>query len=252
VLDRKPSEERKFSTAPSLDTIDDNEAMHKSGEDQTKNLLLQSDKPKAILTIGNVNLTESSSSGSVCESVCTAYEQNGKKKSEKNPLEGILKTSSLLLSKSVVKKENETAVAEHPHKPMQFNYEDLTIVDHRLKLYIFQNILEDNDEKFMWLVKCAVVEDAASVNCATPFDALIVMSTKKIYILKIVGAETEDISSWLKKLSTFSIEQISLIEEMPFSNGFTVKTKTGVSNHLFMRDSSLSRILHKHIITSSE
>lgn len=34
-------------------------------------------KVKALLGIGNVNLTESSSSGSVTDSVCTAYEGNG-------------------------------------------------------------------------------------------------------------------------------------------------------------------------------
>ncbi|KAG5684856.1 hypothetical protein PVAND_014066 [Polypedilum vanderplanki] len=259
---RKQSEERRISTAPSLDTIDDDakqdEAAAFSEENEMKNIEEQSqevEKPKVILSIANVNLTESSSSGSVCESVCTAYEQNGKKKSSteesKSALEGIFKTSNLLLSKTILKKEPEQNSTQ-PSKPIEYNNEDLTKVDHRLKLHIFQNILEDNDEKFMWLVKCVVIEDDSLSSGGIPFTAIVVMSTKKFYLLKIVGEEKEEISLWLKKTTSHTIDQIEVIQEIPFDNGFSFKTKSNTFFHILLCDFKLSAVLHKHITTSNQ
>lgn len=255
---RKPSEERKISTAPSLDTIDDDGGKNENTlleetliatteEKQAKD----NDKPKVIMSIGNVNLTESSSSGSVCESVCTAYEQNGKKKAEepKSALEGIFKTSSMLLSKTILKKEPEPI--NHPSKPIVYNYDDLSIVDHRLKLYIFQNILEDNHEKFMWLVKGMVIEDDTSSNFM-PQSALIAMSTKKIYLLKIVGEENDNIDAWLRKSMTYSVDQIVMIRRILSDAGLSFVMKSNFNFHILLRDSNLLAVLEKHITTSSK
>lgn len=249
VLDRKSSEERRISTAPSLDTIDDD-----SMKPDEENTLISSteeekkvieEQPKVI--IGNVNLTESSSSG---ESVQTAYEQNGKKKDEQpksSPLESIFKTSNMLLSKS---KKKEDSVVSHPSKPLQYNYEDLSILDHRLKLFCFQHVLEDNDEKIMWLVKCTVLEDNSTF---TPQLSLLLMSTRKVYILKICGEESEDISSWIQKSPTlFPIEMIEKIQALPYENGFTFIVKNSTDFHVLLRDGNLSAILLKHITTSSK
>lgn len=259
-LSRK-SEERRISTAPSLDTIDDDPGKSEGTvlektikETVEEKQLSEVEKPKVILSIGNVNLTESSSSGSVCESVCTAYEQNGSKKKSvkeesKSPLEGIFKTSSLLLSRTISKKEPETI--NHPSKPIQYNFDNLSVVDHRLKLFIFQNVLEDNDEKFMWLVKCVVIEDDTSSNFM-PTTALVVMSTKKIYLLKIVGKETENVESWLRKSMTYSVDQIVMIRNIIFDTGLSFIMKANFNFHILLRDSKLLSILQKHITTSSK
>lgn len=256
-LSRK-SEERRISTAPSLDTINDDDPSKPILEQTIKENVDEKqqnepEKPKVILNIANVNLTESSSSGSVCESVCTAYEQNGKKKSmkeeSKSALEGIFKTSSLLLSRTISKKEPEPV--NHPSKPIQYNFDNLSIVDHRLKLFIFQNVLEDNDEKFMWLVKCIVIEDDTSSNFM-PTTALVVMSTKKIYLLKIVGKETENVESWLRKSMTYSVDQIVMIRKIVYENGLSFIMKANFNFHILLRDSKLSSILQKHITTSSK
>lgn len=255
VLDRKSSEERRISTAPSLDTIDDDN-MKLSHEERVleETLVLSLDDKKVVeeqpkVVIGNVNLTESSSSG---ESVQTAYEQNGKKKAEDNPksspLESIFKTSNMLLSRS--KKKEIEPVVSHPSKPILYNFDDLSIVDHRLKLYCFQNVLEDNEEKIMWLVKCMIVEE--NVKCS-PILALLLMSTKKIYILKICGEENEDINTWIQKVPVAcSIGQIERIQALPFDNGYSFKVKSSVNFHVLLRDIFLSDILEKHISTSSE
>lgn len=258
VLDRKPSEERRISTAPSLDTIDDDNT--KLQEAILENILVDSTDDKKVIeeqpkmVIGNVNLTESSSSG---ESVQTAYEQNGRKKKsdsqseempKSSPLESIFKTSQLLLSKS--KKKEAEPVSSHPSKPIQYNYEDLSVLDHRLKLFCFQNVLDDNDEKIMWLVKCIVVEENLNFN---PTLALLLMTTRKIYILKICGDEHEDINTWIQKSPvSFSIDNVEMIQALPFDNGLSFNIKNSTKFHVILRDDYLSTILQKHITTSSE
>lgn len=256
MLDRKPSEERRISQAPSLDTIEDD--LQKSREDALDEtltasaLMKKSDemKSKVILSIGNVNLTESSSSGSICESVVTAYEHNGKKKAKSSSttsLDGIFKTSQTLLSKAP-KPRTETAIPQI--HPIQFNYEDLSIVDHRVKLFLFQNVLEENDEKLMWLVRCLVIEDDVT-SSGQPYFGLVVMSTKKLYILKIVGDEGEDVASWLRKSFTNGVDRIDSIREIPSKVGFSFMFNSNINIHLLLQDQNLSDRLYTHMTTSS-
>lgn len=252
---RKPSEERHIFTAPSLDTIDDDHGI-KHDENTLETTLVDEKKPiaeeqKSATVLVNTNLTESSSSG---ESVQTAYEQNGKKKNEEenpksSPLESIFKTSSILLSKTI-KKESEPTVAM-PVKPIQYNYEDLSILDHRLKLYCFQHVLEDNDEKVMWLIKCIIFEE--DLLNALPRVSLLIMSTKKIYVLKIISEENEDISRWLQKspASNF-IDNIEKIQEIPYENGLTFLMRNSSNFHVLLRDENLLQVLRKHITASSK
>lgn len=81
---RKHSEDRRVSQQPSLDTIDDDinrlqllaSLAHQQTPDMSNSITTgnQDDEKKTILT--NAHLTESSSSGSVTDSICTAYEQH--------------------------------------------------------------------------------------------------------------------------------------------------------------------------------
>lgn len=251
---RKPSEERRISIVPTLDTIKDDGQKHEenvSSDDLTSSALMKKSdelKPKVILSIGNVNLTESSSSGSICESVVTAYEHKGRKKeNDDSSFNGVFKSSSILLSKTPKQKSESETVQFHP---IQFNYEDLQIVDHRVKLFLFQNILEENDEKLMWIVRTLVIEDDAS-STGTPFFSLVVMSTKKIYVLKIVGEESEDIASWLNKSLMSTIDRIESIREIPSKAGFTFNLKSRSAVHLLLQDQNVTDRLRIHISTSS-
>ena len=251
ILDssRKPSEERRISQVPTLDTIEDH-ATHVLDETLTSSTEMKKSvelKPKVILTIGNVNLTESSSSGSVCESIVTAYE-NSLNKSE-TKLDGIFKTSSLLLSKTPKPKRDSDPV-NLESKPIHYNYEDFTIVDHRLKLFLFQNILEENDEKLMWLVKVSLIDEADVLPRVC--SALVVMSTKKVYVLKITGKESDDIALWLKKSTTFSLQQVESLTELPSKNGLTFMLREKIALHLLLQDGNVTERLKKHITTSSK
>lgn len=259
---RKPSEERRFAQIPPLDTIQD--ATPKNEEnvlDETLTYSLKKSdeliKPKVILSIGNVNLTESSSSGSICESVVTAYEHDSRKKEKtsyekpaETRLEGIFKSSQNLLKKTPkIKKESEST--SYCFMPIQYNYDDLSIVDHRLKLYLFQKVLEENDEKLMWLVKSLVIEDDSS-SSGIPVYALLIMSTKKFYVLKILAEESEDIGSWLKKSTACAINCIEAIREIYGNTGFSFVLGTKTNVHALLNDKNVTDCLRKHIMTSSK
>lgn len=256
VLDRKPSEERRISQAPSLDTIEDDalkSEIHEETLVAVEDAMKKSAelKPKVLMSIGNINLTESSSSGSVCESVVTAYEQNGSKKDKvmETSLDGIFKSSSILLSKTPKPKRD---VEPSTFQPIQYNFDDLTIVDHRVKLHLFQNVLEENDEKLIWLVKCLVIEDEANNASGLPGLSLVVMSTKKVYVCKVVADENEDISSWLKKSMTCSIDRIAAIRAIPSKVGFSLILKSSTNVHLLLQDQNVTDSLRTHIGTSSQ
>lgn len=255
---------------PTLDTIEDSNG-HKTDENLTLDETLTSTvmktsdefRPKVILSIGNVNLTESSSSGSVCESVVTAYEQNGKKKektssdeklAEVKPggLEGIFKSSQNLLKKTP-KPRKESEASSFAFNPIQFNYEDFSAsrIDHRVKLFVFQKILEDNDEKIIWLVKSLTIEDEAG-SSGIPSFSLLIMTTKKFYVMKIVGEQSEDIGKWLKLSIFCTIDNIAAVRPMPSKVGLTFELKTKANIHALLRDQNVTDRLLIHITTSSK
>lgn len=262
---RKPSEERRISQVPSLHTIED--ATPKIDEIVLDETLISSKdaedlmKPKVVLSIGNVNLTESSSSGSVCESVVTAYESaaNGRKKEKtssdekqaETKLDGIFKSSQNLLKKTP-KPVSDSEPFMFTFNAIHYNNEDLSIVDHRVKLYLFQKVLEENDEKLMWLLKSLVLEDDPTTSSGIPYFALLIMSTKKFYVLKIVNEETEDIGNWLKKTSATTIEGIEKIRAMPSKVGYTFVLKSKASFHVLLQDQNVADRLRIHLTTSSE
>lgn len=82
---------------------------------------------------------------------------------------------------------------EPPCDEFKFSYTEFDNVDHRLKLYLYQNIFEDNREHLKWLVKGKMFNDSqtAERTTTTPpiFNGIFVMSTTKFYVLQIVGDE---------------------------------------------------------------
>lgn len=103
---RKTSEERRISQIPNLQIIDDDFSQTQSFIDREFQQLLAEQqgitmtatvatvaepKPKAL---AQVQLTESSSSGSVTDSICTTYEQQaGKQTQEEKPREATIKNA---------------------------------------------------------------------------------------------------------------------------------------------------------------
>lgn len=87
-------------------------------------------------------------------------------------------------------KSGKDAVPEATCDKFKFSYTDFSNADHRLKLFLYQHIFEDEGEHLKWLVKGRIFNDN---NPTTDSSAIIsgcfVMSTTKFYVLQIVGNE---------------------------------------------------------------
>lgn len=82
--------------------------------------------------------------------------------------------------------------AEEACDKFKFSYTDFSNVDHRLKLFLYQNIFEDDGEHLKWLVKAKIFNDnqtGQNSDSTVIINGIFVMSTTKFYVLQIVGKE---------------------------------------------------------------
>lgn len=223
---------------------------------------------KSFLTAAN--LTESSSSGSVTDSVCTAYESNqdpkqsstsdevgeGEKskkeslsakpgldspaaKSENSVIStvlgGLFQSTNMLMSKTP-KPNKPDPSTNLPFEPIKYSYTDYSNVDHRLKLYLYQNLFEDTNESLKWLVSCVIFDENQLDKWPTGFDGLFIMSTTKFYVMKKTAAENDDPSSWMKKHLSGTIDRVGIAQVLPWKIGmkFVISAVGGI--HIILQD----------------
>jgi hypothetical protein len=247
---RKLSDERHILQRPSLETIDDEHQqsganlsttltnqetstsdlnisalnreiaeMAKSGEkvDAVEGDKKDKDKGgvhKKTGIAGGLQLTESSSSGSVTDSVCTAYEQNQMvksdgsdtttpKKDEAKPpttksenvsvittmLGGLFQSTNLLMAKTPKAPYRPDPLMAGQPEPYRYSFTDFTAVDHRLKLFFFQSVFEDDGELMNWLVRGRLVDETQAIASNTGFDGFLLVSSTKFYVFQMVDKE---------------------------------------------------------------
>ncbi|XP_029051044.2 serine/threonine-protein kinase 11-interacting protein isoform X1 [Osmia bicornis bicornis] len=211
---KRSSEERRTTVAPSLLTIPD----------------------KVPITTG---LTESSSSGSLTDSICTAYENKPIKqatvdeKSLNNStdkemkftpvtnltsmLGGLLQSIKIGSNKSLVLKEEEAS--NFLGSNIQYSYTDFGSIDHRIKLHIILNIFEHEKEELILLLRAEILMQ----NTKDTFPGCLVLSTSKVYVLKIDGFEGEDPQRWLHKEISWTMDRLRCFAPLPFKQGVLIE-----------------------------
>ncbi|XP_076644442.1 uncharacterized protein LOC143354324 isoform X2 [Halictus rubicundus] len=211
---KRSSEERRTAVAPSLLTIPD---------------------AASIMT----GLTESSSSGSLTDSICTAYENKitrqantdekslntGNDKETKfasvtnltSLLGGLLQSIKIDSNKSLMIKAEETS--HFLGNNIQYSYTDFSSVDHRIKLHIILNIFEHENEELILLLRA----DILMRNMKDPFPGCFVLSTLKVYVLQIDGLEGEDPQRWLHKEVSWTMDRLRSIAPLPFKQGVLIE-----------------------------
>ncbi|XP_055302983.1 serine/threonine-protein kinase 11-interacting protein isoform X2 [Sitodiplosis mosellana] len=232
-------------------------------------------KPKKPILTG-MNLTESSSSGSVTDSVCTAYEHQAaegkateetttsittmttmtlaepesipiaeeeKKEMESSKVEegsmisnmfgGLFNSTNILMARSV----KTSKVEAPPCDKFKFSYTEFDYVDHRLKVYLYQHIFEDDNEHLKWLVKGCLFSDTANSDPDAKLQpAIFVMSTTKWYVLNIIGKENDDVTKWVKRDAFGTINRVEMIRVLPWKVGITFTIKYYGNIHFFLQD----------------
>nr|XP_033339293.1 serine/threonine-protein kinase 11-interacting protein [Megalopta genalis]XP_033339294.1 serine/threonine-protein kinase 11-interacting protein [Megalopta genalis]XP_033339295.1 serine/threonine-protein kinase 11-interacting protein [Megalopta genalis]XP_033339296.1 serine/threonine-protein kinase 11-interacting protein [Megalopta genalis] len=211
---KRSSEERRTAVAPSLLTI-----------------------PDAIPI--KTGLTESSSSGSLTDSVCTAYENkitrqaNTDEKSLNTSnnketkfasvtnlttlLGGLLQSIKIDSNKSLMTKAEESS--HFLSNNIQYSYTDFSSIDHRIKLHIILNIFKHQNEELILLLRA----DILMQNAKDPFPGCLVLSTSKVYVLQIDGSEGEDPQRWLHKEVSWTMDRLRSFAPLPFKQGVLIE-----------------------------
>ncbi|XP_006617649.1 serine/threonine-protein kinase 11-interacting protein isoform X1 [Apis dorsata] len=196
----------------------------------------------SLLTIPDVapiitGLTESSSSGSLTDSICTAYENkimkqvntdekslNSNNKEIKftpvtnltSMLGGLLQSIKIGNNKPLMLKEETSHLI---NSNIQYSYTDFNSIDHRIKLHIILNIFEHENEELILLLRAEILMQ----NTKETFPGCLVLSTFKVYVLKIVGIEGENPQRWLHKEISWTIDRLKRFSPIPFKQGILIE-----------------------------
>lgn len=195
--------------------------------------------------LGNLQLqalTESSSSGSITESVCTQYEPVGGdvmtveehkhvevieqeevtvgfKKSNSTFLDGFLSASQMLKSLGSGTKLAATDGIRLAVKvePFLFSTSNFSLADHRLQLYLHQNVFLASNEKFVGVLKGQLVRMAEGEQLVDV--AIVVTSSKQLYLFVVVAEEADDPAQWLRLMKRVDLKEWVGLKILPFDVG---------------------------------
>ncbi|XP_071565929.1 serine/threonine-protein kinase 11-interacting protein isoform X1 [Temnothorax nylanderi] len=208
---KRSTEEKRATIAPSLITIPD---------------------ATPVMT----GLTESSSSGSLTDSICTAYENkmvkstiidtkshssDGEKENAFAPMTSLTSMLGGLLQS--IKVGSKTLKGEEASNffgsTVQYSYTDFSSVDHRIKLHIILNVFEHENEELVLLLKAEILMHSMQET----FSGCLVLSTSKVYILRIDGPEGEDPQRWLHKEVSWTTDRLRSFVPLPFKQGVSIE-----------------------------
>ncbi|KAL6262037.1 hypothetical protein P5V15_007129 [Pogonomyrmex californicus] len=196
----------------------------------------------SLMTIPDVTpvmagLTESSSSGSLTDSICTAYESKVVKsinidtKSHSSDVEkevglaSVTNLTSMLggLLQSIKISSNRDLKNEEASNffgsNVQYSYTNFSSIDHRIKLHIILNIFEHENEELVLLLKAEILMHSMQET----FPGCLVLSTSKVYVLRIDGPEGEDPQRWLHKEISWTTDRLRSFVPLPFKQGVLIE-----------------------------
>lgn len=135
-----------------------------------------------------------------------------------------------------------------PYEPIVYNYQDFARVDHRLKLYLFQTVLEDRDEKFVWLCRGYVCEnDETFTKLGTGYNGIFVMTTTKFYVMRMVAEEEEEITNWLRRQLAVNVNRVERVKVLPWLVGVSLSVKGLGAFNLILQDEARTEALMNYL-----
>ncbi|XP_049842961.1 serine/threonine-protein kinase 11-interacting protein isoform X2 [Schistocerca gregaria] len=189
-------------------------------------------------------MTESSSSDSLTDSVCTAYEGRAPASA---PAPAAAAAAAAALTASLQATGPGPQVAEpaasppalssagaprraaprpdatpRPGVPLsdvpQYSYVDFGWADHRIKLHLYVSVFQHRDEELTTLVKGHVL----CKNLTQPKPALVVLSTHKVYLLYITRQESDEPRRWLVPADAWPLRQLREVRVLPWGQGVSL------------------------------
>lgn len=179
-------------------------------------------------------LTESSSSGSLTDSICTAYDGSRRRTVQHDDCTVLVEEDENKPDRLEVKNQRIRSISHQDdlksdlinEDSIQLSYSDFSKIDHRVKLHLLTVHFKINED-FVCSVKCRAV---APDQCENSQIKLVVFSTSFMHVFRIVGnTNNEEIESWLKPERSYNISHIESITLLPFQVGFHVKIRSNQS-----------------------
>lgn len=115
-------------------------------------------------------------------------------------------------SKKLIDSEAQIASAMQPYK---FNYNDFNDIDHRLKLYFYQNKFKEADEHFKWLLRGRIYNEQTQMQ----HDGLLVISTCHCFLMEAYAAPQDDVAKWLRQVVCLPVNRLTRIKLLPWKLG---------------------------------
>uniref|UniRef100_A0A8D9DYS3 Serine/threonine-protein kinase 11-interacting protein n=1 Tax=Cacopsylla melanoneura TaxID=428564 RepID=A0A8D9DYS3_9HEMI len=181
--------------------------------------------------VSGQGLTESSSSGSLTDSICTAYDGSRRRtvvhddctvlveEDENKPDRNEAKN----MKNKIISHDNDQKSDFINEDSIQLSHTDFSEIDHRVKLHLLTAHFKINED-FVCSLKCRTMVSGQTENCLAK---LVAFSTSFIYVFRIVGnTVSDDIESWLKLELSYNISQVESITLLPFQMGFHVSIKS--------------------------
>lgn len=161
------------------------------------NIETKSEKPQLTIDVRTA-LTESSSSGSMTDSVCTAYESRKQYNS----------------SSSTIKGSNiDSRIPSVADIPIKFSYDDFVLIDPRLKSYVQHKFFRDKEE-FVLVFRCNCIMTSPDHR----LDGCVIISNKSLYVFKFIGQPDE----LLQKVSRHRLSLVKSIATLPWNVGLAI------------------------------
>ncbi|XP_065212364.1 serine/threonine-protein kinase 11-interacting protein isoform X2 [Planococcus citri] len=263
---------------PSQSSIEILEVHSSRSVDSNVTVVQRFETPSNLVSAAvNQLLTESSSSGSMTDSIITSYETNqhgtrGPHRISQSTVDEVLqeesssetspqqrrseekttsdsdkskndKNTSNISTKLELPSFNYTTVFEaikgrvpltltsSPRKSVpdndldttyEYSYSDFTNIDHRIKYYIWDQLTPNSVEINAFLRVDKLSKCGTSIQ---PSPALLVLTEKKLYFVKIVKEEKDDPSNWLQKFDSHGTDKIKLIQPILWKQGFSIEVE---------------------------
>ncbi|RZF46718.1 hypothetical protein LSTR_LSTR002581 [Laodelphax striatellus] len=101
---------------------------------------------------------------------------------------------------------------------VQYSYDCLTNVDHRIKFFLYQSLFKEENEDLLLLLRVTICDQKGQ-----KYPGCFVLSNSNCFILKVVGKEAgDDASEFLQKECTQSNLKLRKVEALPWFQGVSV------------------------------
>uniref|UniRef100_A0A1A9UWT1 LIP1 domain-containing protein n=1 Tax=Glossina austeni TaxID=7395 RepID=A0A1A9UWT1_GLOAU len=304
VLDRdgnrQTSEERHISQTSRLETTDNfsntrsalegeigNDLGERDNEERVNLIVKEIANPEKTF-VSQVNLTESSSSGSFTDSICTAYEQQAQKLAnktkellhldakpqpcdnltlikeaegiaiEKNESIGLssrfgafFQSTNMLMSssKKMIDAEDSAAKGNSGDSCQPYKFNYVDFNDIDHRLKLY--FYQTKFEEKNEHFKWTVKGRIYSQQSSNTCNGLVVMSTCKFYLMEAYASENDDVKKWLRPIMSCTVDRLQQVQLLPWKIGLAFQLKDWGSFLLLLHDISRTNSLLLHFANNS-